>query len=142
MTLLLSPPGPAATAYSDRLAGTEIVPITSTLGTFIGVATGDLPAAWRAQIRHEALNTGPIVAITGGSFTLITRSGRALTGSVTSGSVTVVNRGSRCTDQTYRVAAVFGIGTFEGTLTHRRHRILGHCIIYAATIHGAGSFSV
>ena len=92
-------------------------------------------------IEHQALNTGPTVAVTGGAFTLITRAGRRLTGAVTDGSVSVVNRGNRCTNQTYRVTVASEIGFFEGTLTHRRHAIFGHCIIYAATIRGAGSFS-
>jgi hypothetical protein len=142
VALLLSPAAPATTAYSDHLSGTEIVPITSTLGTFVGVATGDLPAAWRVQIKHQALATGSTVAITGGTFALVTRSGRKLTGPVTAGSVSVTNRGSRCTNQTYRVVAALEIGSFVGTLTHRRRSILGRCIIYAATIDGTGSFSV
>ena len=142
-TLLLSPAAPATTAYSDRLTGTEIVPITPTLGTFVGFATGELPAAWRVQIKHQELSTGPTVAISGGSFTLITREGRKLTGAVTDGSVTVLNRGSHCTNQTYRVKAGFALGMpFDGKLTHRRRSILGHCIIYAATLDGDAVFSL
>jgi hypothetical protein len=139
--LLVPPRAPAGTAYSDTLTGTEIAPITSTLGTFVGVATGQLPGAWRVQIAHEPLASGPTVLITGGTFTLITRSGKRLRGSVTAGSVTVTNRGAHCTNQTYRVTAAFKLGSFDGTLTHRRRSILGHCLIYAATIQGTGVFN-
>jgi hypothetical protein len=83
--LLVAPGALATTAYTDTLTGTEIVPITSTLGTFVGVATGQLPAAWRVQITHEPLATGPSVLITGGTLSLRTRSGKRLRGSVTYG---------------------------------------------------------
>lgn len=132
----------ATTAYGDKLAGTEVVPVSSTRGTFVGVATGQLPAAWRVEIAHEPLAAGPTVAITGGTFLLLTRSHRTLSGPVTGGSVTVTDRGSHCTDQTYDVNAGLSIGSFEGTLTHHRRSIFGRCIVYAATIQGRGVFNV
>ena len=132
----------ATTAYSDRLTGTEIVPVSSTRGTFVGVARGQLPAAWRGQITHERLSTGPTVAITGGSFVLLTRSGQTLRGAVTGGTVSVTDRGSHCTDQRYEVSASLSIGSFDGTLTHHRHSIFGRCLVYAATIDGRGVFNV
>ncbi len=132
----------ATTAYSDRLTGTEIVPVSSTRGTFVGVARGQLPAAWRGQITHERLSTGPTVAITGGSFVLLTRSGHTVRGSVTGGTVSVTDLGSHCTDQTYEVTASLSNGSFDGTLTHHRRSIFGRCLIYAATIDARAVFNV
>ena len=126
----------ARMSYSDRFVGTEILPISSTLGTFLGVARGQLPGQWRVQITHQPLASGPIVAITGGTFTMRTLDRRRLAGTVTGGSVAVVNRGARCTNQTYTVDAISTVAHFLGTLTHHRRPVLGRCIIYAATISG------
>jgi hypothetical protein len=125
----------------DSLTGTEIVPVSSVRGTFVGVARGDLPAVWRATIRHEPLATGPSVAVTGGTFSILGTSGTPLNGDVTGGSVTVTNRGARCTNQTYRVSVTLTMGSFDGTLTHRRHSLLGRCLIYSASISGRGVFN-
>ena len=133
--------GSATTVHQHTLKGTEVPPISSTLGTFVGVATGGLPATWRVQIAHQPLATGPTVAITGGTFSLLTARGHKVGGPVSSGSVTVTNRGAHCTDQTYQVTLAFGSGSFAGTLTHHRHSILGRCILYSATIRGLGSFT-
>ena len=141
LAALFAGAGPASTAYEDTLVGTEIVPVSSTEGTFVGVAAGQLPAAWRAQITHVRLATGPSVAITGGTFVLVTPSHGKLTGAVTGGSVTVADSGSRCRDQKYTVVAVLTIGSFEGTLTHHRRTVFGHCLLYAATIRGHGFFN-
>lgn len=132
---------PATTVYKDTLTGSEVLPVSSTRGTFVGIATGGLPATWRVQIAHQPLATGPTVLITGGSFSLLTLAGRRIGGQVTDGSVTVTNRGSRCTDQTYHVVATFTSGSFDGTLTHHRRSIFGRCILYSATIRGHGSFN-
>ena len=140
--LLVTSGARGATAYSDTLTGTEIVPVSSTLGTFVGVATGQLPGAWRVQIAHEPLATGPTVLITGGTFTLRTSSGKRFHGPVTAGSVTVIDRGSQCTNQTYRVSAAVKIGSVAVTLTHHRRSFFGRCVVYAATIQGQGIFNV
>lgn len=126
----------ACTSYGDRIVGTEVLPISSTLGTFVGVARGELPGQWRVQIAHQPLASGSTVAITGGTFTMHTLD-RKLAGTVTGGSVAVVNPGARCTNQTYTVDAISTVGHFLGTLTHHRRAILGRCIIYAATISGS-----
>ena len=131
----------ASSSYSDSFRGTEIIPVSSVRGTFVGVARGDLPAVWRTQIVHQPLSSGPTVAVTGGTFSILGRTGVKLGGAVTGGSVTVTNRGSRCSDQTYRVSVTFGGGSFDGTLTHHRRSILGRCIVYAATIAGRGVFA-
>jgi hypothetical protein len=130
----------ATSTYSDSFSGTEIVPISSVRGTFVGVARGGLAAVWRTQIVHRPLSTGTTVAVTGGTFSIVGVSGTKLTGPVTGGSVTVTNRGSNCSNQTYRVSVTFGGGSFDGTLTHYRRSILGRCVVYAATIAGRGVF--
>ena len=139
--LVLTTQGSATTVYKDDLTGAEVPPVSSTLGTFVGVATGGLPATWRVQIAHQPLATGPTVLITGGTFSLLTLAGRRINGQVSDGSVTVTSRGSRCTDQTYRVVARLSSGSFDGTLTHHRRSILGRCILYSATIRGRGIFN-
>jgi hypothetical protein len=141
-TLAFVGPAAAATTVTDRLIGTEIVPFSSTRGTFVGVATGQLPAAWRVQIVHEPLAKGPTVAITGGRFVLVTRSGEVVGGSVTTGTVTVRQRGSHCTDQTYAVSATFSKGSFDGTLTHHRRSVFGRCVVVGATLAGRGVFTL
>ena len=140
--LILAATGSATTVYNDTLTGAEVLPVSSTLGTFVGVATGGLPATWRVQIAHQPLATGPTVAITGGTFSLFTAGGHKVGGPVSGGSVTVTNRGTHCTDQTYHVAAAFSSGSFDGTLTHHRRSIFGRCILYSATIQGHGSFDI
>ncbi len=126
----------AASATTATVTGTEVPPISSTLGTFTGVAGAPLRAVFRVQIAHEPLATGPSVAITGGSYSLVTLSRHRIGGHVTGGSVTVTDRGSHCTDQTYAVTVELSRGEFDGTLTHRRRSILHRCVLYAATIRG------
>jgi len=130
----------AAAPRIDTLTGTEVVPVSSVRGTFVGVARGDLPAFWRATIKHEPLTSGPSVAVTGGTFSILATSGTRLRGDVTGGSVTVTNGGAKCTNQTYRVSVTLSIGTFDGTLTHYRHSLLDRCFVYAASISGRGVF--
>jgi len=117
------------------VVGTEVPPISSTRGTFVGASQGPV-GAWRIQIRHEALRTGPTVAITGGSLLIGLRTGTALRSSVVGGSVSVTNRGARCATQVYAVHVQLAAGTFDGTLMHHRRSLFGHCVIYAATISG------
>ena len=131
----------ASSSYSDSFTGTEIVPVSSVRGTFVGVARGELPAAWRAQIVHRPLSSGTTVAVTGGTFSVVGPSRVTLGGSVTGGSVTVTNRGKNCSNQTYRVSVTFSGGSFDGTLTHHRRSILGRCVVYGATITGRGTFA-
>jgi len=133
--------GSAASTYTATLDGAEIPPITSTVGTFVGVANSPLRATWRVQIKHEPLRTGATVAITGGSYSFATLSRNLIRGRVLGGSVTVTNRGNHCTNQTYRVTVELEDGSFDGTLTHRRHSLLGQCLIYAATIRGQATLT-
>jgi hypothetical protein len=118
-----------------RVVGTEVPPISSTRGTFVGAAQGPV-GAWRISIRHEALRSGPTVAVTGGSLLIGLRTGTALRSSVTGGSVSITSRGSHCTTQVYAVHVQLADGTFDGTLQHHRRSLFGRCLIYAATISG------
>jgi hypothetical protein len=130
----------AVTSYDVKLTGTEVPPITSTLGTFVGVANGQLKGTWRVQIAHDPLKAGASSKITGGNYSLLTLSRRKVVGRATGGSVTPVNPGAGCTNQTFHVVTSFTNASFDGTLVHKRQRVLGRCIIYAATISGRGTF--
>lgn len=132
----------AAASYPDSVVGAELPTATSTRGTFVGVATGALPGRWRVQIEHAPLASGSTVAVTGGSFSFRGLDGRAFSGRVTGGSVTVQSRGVGCTDQRYAVDAQFAAGWFQGMLTHHRRLLFGRCLIYAATVRGSATFSV
>jgi hypothetical protein len=131
----------AATAYFDSFAGIEVPPITSTLGTFTGVASGQLPGGWYAQIRHVELSpTGDPVDITGGTFTFKPILRSAFSEAVTGGTVTPVNLGAGCTNQTFAIQAQLADGgSFDGTLTHYRVSLFGTCIVYSASIVGHGT---
>src|SRR5690348_894688 len=118
-----------------RVVGTEVPPISSTRGTFVGASQGPV-GAWRISIRHEALSTGPTVAVTGGSLLIGLRTGEALKSTVTGGAVSVTTRGASCTTQVYAVHVQLAAGTFDGTLMHHRRSLFGHCVIYAASISG------
>jgi hypothetical protein len=132
----------AAPRTDFGVVGTEVPPISSSLGTFVGAAHGPI-GGWGIQIRHQPLRTGPTVAITGGSLWLALRTGDAVHASVAGGSVTVTNRGTRCTNQVYVVhVELAGGSTFDGTLVHRRRSFFHHCVIYAATISGRASLSI
>jgi hypothetical protein len=124
------------------VVGTEVPPIRSSLGTFVGAAHGPI-GGWGIQIRHEPLRTGPTVAITGGSLWLALRTGAALHAPVAGGSVTVRSPGARCTNQVYAVhVELLGGSTFDGRLVHRRRSFFHHCVFYAATISGRASLTI
>jgi len=132
----------AGATYNEHLVGAEIPPISSTLGTFAGVATGQMPMAWQARIVHDPLGSATTVRITGGAFSMRPSPWRKLVGKVTGGSVSVVDRGSGCRNQTYRVKATLTIGSFDGMLTHHRRVLLGNCLIYSASIAGNAVITV
>jgi hypothetical protein len=136
----------AATTRTDTVQGAEVA-YTSTQGTFTGYADGDLAGAWTAVINHTVLS--PNATITGGTLTLLTVihwlpatvEGTFADG----GTVTRVSQQAGCGDQKYAVKDKLvhvgadggsGTGDVSATLTHHRHRILGRCVAYAATITG------
>src|SRR4051794_15800275 len=118
-----------------RVVGTEVPPISSTRGTFVGASQGPV-GAWRISIRHAALSTGPTVAVTGGSLLIGLRTRTALRSSVPGGSVSVTTRGAPCTTQVYAVHVELSAGSFDGALMPHRHSLFGRCLIYAASISG------
>ncbi len=131
----------ASSTYDLRVVGTEVPPISSSLGTFVGAAHGGLVGAWRIQIAHEPLRLGPRVAITGGRFSLRLRDGSRVGSQVVGGAVEVSVAGTGCRNQVYAVHVQLASGSFDGTLTHRRRSLLGRCLIYAATISGRASLT-
>ena len=136
----------ASQTYTDTITGHEYF-FTSTDGRFAGYATGNLPGAWNTDVKHTALCLActPTATITGGSFSLATTYA-VVTGSFTGGTVQVINPGANCTNQTFDVEGNLGhvgrwsggsgTGRFSATLTHYRHRILGACLTYGATVGG------
>jgi hypothetical protein len=132
----------ATTFVSNTLSGLEVPPISSTRGTFVGTAAGDVRFSWGAQIEHRPLSTGATVPVTGGRLLLLSPWGRTIAGSITGGSVSVLDRGRNCSDQLYRVDVTTTVGTFTGTLTHNRQELIGHCLITSATIRGKGAFAL
>jgi hypothetical protein len=151
ITLWSAATATAAQTYNDRISGYEYA-FTSTEGRFAGTASGALPGAWEADVRHTplCLSCTPTATITGGSFSLATGSG-LVSGMFTGGTVQVTNVGSNCTNQTFRVYGVLGgvgwwsggsgTGIFSATLTHFRHRIFGSCVSYAASVNGTLSLT-
>jgi hypothetical protein len=140
-----------AQTFNDTIRGHEYF-FTSTDGRFAGTASGALPGAWNADVRHTplCLSCTPTATITGGSFSLAT--GYTLvTGSFTGGTVQVINRGTNCTNQTFDVEGILGnvgrwytgsgSGRFSAILTHYRHRLLGSCVSYAASVAGTLSLT-
>ena len=114
-----------------------------TQGTFGGYTSGGLSAGWLAIVNHTPLN--PNAHITGGSFTLITKTSglnHPITAQINHGTITNTNPGANCTNQTYAVTGTLNhitgnhTGTFSLTLTHWRHNILGTCLAYFATTTG------
>ena len=137
----------AAQTSNDTISGYEYA-FTSTDGRFAGSASGSLPGLWETDVRHTplCLSCTPTATITGGSFSLATRSG-VVSGSFTGGTVQVVKPGSNCSNQTFAVRGVLGAvggsgtGLCAATLTHYRHRILGRCVSYAASVKGTLSLT-
>ena len=125
-------------SVSFHVFGTEVPPISSVRGTFVGGSQGPI-GAWRISIQHQELRTGPTVAVTGGALLLALRTGTALRSGVVGGSVSVTSPGAGCTNQVYAVHVQLEEGTFDGTLTHRRRSFFGRCVIYAATIGGSAT---
>ena len=74
-----------------------------------------------------------------------------MTGTFTGGTVQVTNVGVNCSNQTFDVTGILGnvgrwyagngTGTFSVILTHYRHRLLGSCVTYGASVSGTLSLS-
>ena len=143
----------AQTTYNDQIVGAEIA-ATSTQGTFVGRARGDLPGAWKAVVQHTPLSPGG--TITGGSFSLWTLFGGAparVRGNVSGGTITQTNAGAGCTNQTYDVTGTLanvsvasvsnGTGSFAVVLTHYRAAFpFFGCVTYSASVAGTLSLTL
>jgi hypothetical protein len=159
LAALVAAPGasarPASTSFA--IVGYEYA-FTSTVGSFAGTGHGNAgdSAAWNARVVHDALGSTPTY-VNGGSFAIATRGSGGhvdyASGAFTrhGGTITVIDRGTGCTNQRYRVTGTLhgvatrstsgGSGRFGATLTHFRHSLLGHCVIYAARVSGTVGFS-
>lgn len=143
-------PARATSTYFDGVSGFETY-ATSTEGRFSGIATGDLPGAWQAVVKHAPLSGSAPAAITGGSFALATvfaGSPATVSGSIAGGSVTQVTGFAGCVNQQYKVVGTMssvglaggaqnGKGALDITLTHYQTRVFGFCLTYSATVTGA-----
>jgi hypothetical protein len=145
---------PASTTFAVR--GFEYA-FTSTVGQFAGSAVGAADVgAWDTRVIHDPLGSAGTVAITGGTFSMRTKSLSSwasdfVTGQYTGGTISVVDPGANCTNQRYRVVGtlgnvatsttVGGAGSFDVILTHHRRLLFGSCITYSATVTGGVSFS-
>lgn len=144
---------PVSTTF--QVQGAEIA-FTSTRGTFVGRGLGNAGdrSTWKAVVDHTPLSSMP-AAITGGSFSMTTLSPTFrpdfVVGTFTGGTITVVNPGLGCTNQTFDVSGdvgsvrtsttTGGSGSFDVVLTHYRTRIFGSCVTYGATVSGTASFA-
>ena len=146
-TLVAGPAAWATETHADSISGYE-VSATSTQGTFVGYASGDLPGYWKAVVDHTPLDPG--ATINGGEFYLATYYDGApavVTGDFTGGTITLVSAPSTCGNQVYDVEAALGgvglgydgtgTGAFSGTLTHYRTLLYGQCVTYAAKVAGS-----
>jgi hypothetical protein len=152
-------PGAASSAplsTSFKIVGYEYA-FTSTVGSFAGNGTGNAggTAYWNATVKHDRLGSVPTY-VNGGSFAMAIRGPGTLVGAVVGtfthhgGRITTLDRGANCTNQKYLVADALkavstpttsnGTGNFSVTLTHYRHRLLGHCVAYKARVVGTVSF--
>lgn len=143
-------PATASAAVSSSYAfhGYEIW-ATSTVGTFTGTAKGSDgdQAAWEAAIEHT-VETIPVGYITGGYAQLTTSDLTYIRGDFTGGTLRLIDDGDgSCGNLTHRVRGTLanvvrsdtgavGTGLLRGKLIHYRTRILGVCVIYAASASG------
>jgi hypothetical protein len=151
----LATPAPASAAVSSSYAfqGLEVW-ATTTVGTFVGTATGSAgdQAAWKAAIEHTVV-TQPFGYITGGYAQVVTTDLTKVRGNFSGGRLTLIDDGEgTCGNLTHRVRGTLtnvlrtdtgrtGTGLLVGKLVHYRLRILGVCIAYSASARGTISLS-
>ena len=143
--LAVAPVAEAALSASYGVLGTEIG-ATSTTGTFVGVAhgAGSDSAVWRARVDHQALSASCLqtgCAITAGTFSLTNQRLNRLSGTFTSGTVTLSGQAPGCGSQTFTVSGTIatagGPVRLNATLTHHRTLLFGTCTTYGATVKGS-----
>ena len=147
----------ASVSTSFKVTGFEYA-FTQTVGFFAGNAVGNAGdrGAWNTYVEHDPLGTMPTTYVTGGSFSMATRSPAGTFDWVTGGyayrggTITTLDAGENCTNQRYLVTGTLehvttstttgGSGAFSVTLTHYRASVFGRCIIYSASVVGTVSF--
>lgn len=143
----------AAVSESYSFVGVEVW-ATSTVGTFVGTATGsdgDL-ATWKSSIEHT-VQTIPEGSITGGNALLVTSDLTRIRGAFSGGKLRLVSDGSgSCGDLVHKVRGRLanvtrsdngkvGSGLLVGRLVHYRVSILGRCVAYSASASGTITLS-
>ena len=146
---------PVSTTFT--ISGREYA-FTSTHGLFAGTGAGNRggTAYWNASVKHDKLSSNPAY-VNGGSVALTVRNGGisvdAIVGTFArrGGTISALDRGANCTNQKYLVTGRLervlttstsgGTGSLSVTLTHFRHRILGRCVAYKATVSGSVTFA-
>lgn len=148
---IVLPTGAAAAPRASTtfaLVGYEYA-FTSTVGRFAGPASADSidAGAWNARVEHDKLGSRPTY-VDGGTFQVASHDSGwdvdTITGTFVhhGGAITTLDPGARCTNQRYLVTGRLrdvtngGSGMFAAVLTHYRHSILGHCLIYKARVAG------
>ena len=146
---------PASSSF--KIVGYEYA-FTSKVGSFAGNGSGDAGGTgyWNATVKHDPLGSDPAY-VNGGPFAMAVRgpgsSVDAVVGTFSyhGGKITTLDRGVNCTNQKYLVSSRLkavstpatsnGVGMFEVTLTHYRHRFLGRCVAYKARVAGIVRFT-
>ena len=131
---------------------------TSTHGLFAGTGKGNRggTAYWNASVKHDKLGPSPAY-VNGGSVAITVRNGGVSVDAIVGtfarhgGTISSLVRGENCTNQKYLVTGRLehvlttstsnGTGSLSATLTHFRHRILGRCIAYKASVAGTVTFA-
>jgi hypothetical protein len=136
--LLLPAVAWASTPSTDRVAGIESA-ATSTVGRFAGAGRGPLPGSWNATIVHDPLEPGHTLSITGGTFTVYSRS--TIRGTFTGGTISPITTAGTCGNERFNVTGTMalnagGSGRFTVVLTHLRTQIRTACVTYGATVTG------
>jgi hypothetical protein len=142
---------------SFTISGREYA-FTSTRGFFAGNGNGNRggTAYWNATVKHDKLGPSPAY-VNGGSVAITVRDGGisvdAIVGTFArhGGTIATLVRGENCTNQKYLVTGRLervlttstsnGTGSLSATLTHYRHRVLGRCLAYKASVAGTVTFA-
>ena len=145
---------PGSTTFT--ISGREYA-FTSTRGFFAGGGSGNKggSAYWNATVKHDKLGSSPAY-VNGGSVAVTVRKGASVdaivgTFSRHGGTISPLDRGANCTNQKYLVTGKLervltsttsnGTGSLSATLTHFRHRVLGRCVAYKASVAGSVTFA-
>ena len=124
-SLLVLVPATTAAAtktYRFTISGTE-VSATSTMGRFVGAASGSALGTWYAEVLHDPLSTSANIR-PGGSFGMALHQAEPaylVSGQFSRGTITVKDPGAGCTDQVYTVDGYLRNVSVTGTATFTCH---------------------